>query len=110
MRTRSSLLRLESASGVFVALLFTAFSLADMFLSLAAFQLGVAEANPVLRHMAALGVFVPAKLAFTLVAGAIMAHLYPRRHAQALCWLAVVVMAWVNVYHVAGLTLLTLPS
>jgi hypothetical protein len=95
---------LGKVSGLFVATVYVVLGLGDLIMSLAAFHLGVSEANPVLGFMAARGLFVPAKLAFTLLVAILIALLYSRRRVQLLCWSALILMALVDLYHAVSLT------
>ncbi|MFB3880096.1 MAG: DUF5658 family protein [Armatimonadota bacterium] len=92
-------------SGVFLAAIYLALSLCDYLLSLAAFQLGVPEGNPVLRWAAAHGVFSLAKVGLTLVAAILIVVLSRARQGRAVAWAGVTVMAAVNVYHMVALHL-----
>lgn len=74
--------------------------------SSAAFVLGIPEANPVIAWLIAHGLFVPAKLAFTAVAAALIAWLYHRGQVRPVAWAALVTMAAVDIYHVWGLSTL----
>lgn len=91
-------------SAVFVALLYLILGVADLGFSLLAFRLGVAEGNPLLAWMEARGLFIPAKLALTGVATGLIAVLYSRDRARALCWALIALMVVVNAYHVVELS------
>jgi hypothetical protein len=91
-------------SAVFVALLYLILGVADLGFSLLAFQLGVAEGNPLLAWMEARGLFLPAKLALTGLAAGLIAVLYSRNRARGLCWALIALMVVVNVYHVTQLS------
>ena len=95
---------LAKPSAVFVALLYLVLGVADLGFSLIAFRLGVAEGNPLLAWMEARGLFLPAKLALTGLATGLIAVLYSRNRAQALCWAAIAVMVVVNAYHIIALS------
>jgi hypothetical protein len=97
-------LNLAKPSAVFVALIYLVLGLADLGFSLLAFQLGVLEGNPLLAWMSRHGLFVPAKLALTGLATALIALLYSRNRARGLCWGAILVMMTVDVYHVVALS------
>jgi len=100
------LFRLYRVSGICIALVYAAFSLSDMLLSLGAFALGVSEANPVLAWLTERGLFVHAKVVLTGITAGLIAWLYPRGKARPLAWSAVLLSAGVNVYHVWGLSVL----
>lgn len=93
-------------SGTFVAALYAAFGLADLVFSLAAFHLGIPEGNPVLRWACLHGLFVPAKLALTLVVAFLIDLLYGVGRVRAVCWGAVVAMACVDALHAISLSAL----
>ena len=93
-------------SGEFVAVVYAALSLSDMLLSSAAFFVGIPEANPVLAWLEARALFFPAKVLLTAVATGLIAWLYPRGKGRRVAWLALLVMAGVNAYHLWGLSLL----
>ena len=95
---------LGKVSGGFVAALYTAFGVTDLWLSLAAFRLGVSEGNPFLAFMGQHGLFVPAKLVLTAITAALIGFLYRRARAQLICWGALLVMVMVDVYHVVSLS------
>ncbi|MDH4180107.1 MAG: DUF5658 family protein [Armatimonadota bacterium] len=92
--------------GILIAGLYALLSVADMGFSSAAFVLGIPEANPVIAWLIAHGLFVPAKLAFTAVAAALIAWLYHRGQVRPVAWAALVTMAAVDIYHVWGLSTL----
>jgi hypothetical protein len=83
--------------------LYAAFSLADMVFSLAAFTAGVTEGNPLLAWLMPTGLFVPVKLLLTALIACLIAHFYPRKGIQPAAWLALLLTAAVNVYHLWGL-------
>jgi len=93
-------------SGTFVAVVFFAFSMTDMVLSLAAFVKGVPEGNPVMAWLLSENLFVPGKVLFTALVAGLIAWYYPRRSVRAAAWLAVALMGLVNAYHVWGLSVL----
>ena len=93
-------------SGWFVAGLYVVLSLGDLVFSLAAFSLGVPEANPVVAGLAQHGLFVPAKLVLALAIAVPVGVLYARRVARPAVWSALAVMALVNIYHIWGLSAL----
>ena len=97
------LARLGRVSGACVALLYAGFSLTDMVLSLAAFSAGVPEGNPLLAWLMPSGLFVPMKLLLTALIACLIAHFYPRKHIQPAAWLALLLTAAVNGYHLWGL-------
>jgi hypothetical protein len=94
---------LPRPDGLFAAMLYLILGAADLVLSLAAFHLGVAEGNPVLAFMARRGLFVPAKVALTVLAAGLIAVVYRNPRARPLCWAGVALMAVVDAYHVVGL-------
>ncbi|MBE9565684.1 MAG: hypothetical protein IMF16_02915 [Proteobacteria bacterium] len=94
---------LGKVSGAFVALLYAVFSFTDLLLTRAAFSLGVGEANPMLSWLDGHGLFVPAKVVFTLVAALLMGFLYSRGRARAIAWSALLLMVSVVGYHLWGL-------
>lgn len=98
--------RIRNASGVSVAVVYLALSLLDMLLSLAAFGLGVAEANPVLAWCAARGLFVPVKAMLTALAAVLIAVVYRRGRAYLVAWSSALLMAGVVAYHLWGLSAL----
>jgi hypothetical protein len=95
-------------SGAFVAVGYVIFSLGDMTLSSIAFVIGVPEANPVLAALADWGLFVPVKVGLTVVVAGLIGWLYPRGQCRGVAWLAVLAMAGVNLYHLWGLSRLSL--
>jgi len=96
--------KLAKPSAELVALTYLLFSLADLGFSLLAFRLGVVEGNPILAWMDGHGLFIPAKLALTGVATVLIAVLYSRNRARALCWGVVLVMVVVDAYHIIELS------
>jgi hypothetical protein len=104
MNRTALVLSLGKVSGGFVAAVYSAFGLADLWFSLIAFRLGVVEGNPFLALMRQDGLFVPAKLALTGIAALLIGVLYGQSRARMLCWGALLMMATVNVYHVVNLT------
>ncbi len=94
---------LGKVSGAVVALLYAAFSLTDLLLTRAAFSLGVGEANPLLAWLDGHGLFVPAKVALTLVAALLIGFLYSRGRARGIAWSALLLMVSVVGYHFWGL-------
>ena len=103
MNRTALVLSLGKVSGGFVAAVYSAFGLADLWFSLTAFRLGVAEGNPFLALMRQYGLFVPVKLGLTVVAAILISVLYRRSRAQMLCWGALLAMAAVDIYHVFNL-------
>ncbi len=103
MKSASATMSLPRPDGLFVAILYLLLGAADLVLSLAAFRLGVAEGNPVLAFMAARGLFVPAKVALTLLAAGLIVVVYRSPRARLLCWAGVALMALVDGYHTVGL-------
>jgi hypothetical protein len=95
---------LGKVSGHFVAVVYLVLGLGDLIMSLAAFRLGVAEGNPVLAFMVVHGLFVPAKLIFTVLAAGLIVTLYSRSRVQLICWSVLILMALVDVYHVVSLS------
>jgi len=93
-------------SGICVAVLFFAFSMMDMFFSLAAFVKGVPEGNPLMAWLLSENLFVPGKVIFTVLVAGLIAWYYPFRKVRAAAWSAVALMALVNAYHVWGLSVL----
>ncbi len=91
-------------AGVLVALLYVAFGLADMFLSMTAFGLGVPEANPVMAWLFARDLFVPGKMFLTVIVAALIVLTYPAKRARPAAWAALLVTAGVDVYHLWGLS------
>jgi hypothetical protein len=104
MNRTALVLILGKVSGGFVAAMYAAFGLADLWFSLVAFRLGVAEGNPFLALMRQEGLFVPVKLALTGIAALLIGVLYGRSRAQIVCWGALLMMATVDAYHVVNLT------
>jgi len=100
------LCRLYEVSGTSTAVLYVAFSLSDMLLSLSAFTLGVPEANPLMAWLTERGLFVQGKVLLTGLTAGMIAWLYPRARGRPVAWSAVLLTAGVNVYHVWGLSLL----
>jgi hypothetical protein len=100
LSTRGALVR---PSGGFVAALYAVFSMADLVLSLGALSLGIPEGNPVLAGFARHGLFVPAKVCFTVIAAVLMVLLYPRPRMRSLIWSGLLVMVMVDVYHLWNL-------
>ena len=92
--------------GAFTALVYVAFGLADLILSLAAFAIGIGEANPVLAWLGQYGLFIPAKLFLTVLAGGLIALLYQRRGIRPLAYAAIAIMAFVDAYHMWALNTL----
>ncbi len=86
-----------------MAALYVGLSATDHLLSLAAFSLGVQEGNPALAFLLQRGLFGPAKLLLTLLAGTLIATLYRYEPVRRLTWLAVLAMAAVDVYHIISL-------
>lgn len=86
-------------SGAFVALLYVSLGLADLLCSLAAFSLGFGEANPVLAWLGRHGMFVPGKIALTILVAGLISLLYNRRPARVVAWSGVLAMVAVNAYH-----------
>src|SRR5574340_285767 len=103
MKSTAFALSLGKVSGGFVAAAYTAFGLADLWFSLTAFRLGIAEGNPFLALMGQHGLFVPAKLALTGIAAVLIWVLYRRSRVQLICWAALLTMAAVDAYHVVNL-------
>ncbi len=91
-------------SSTFVAALYVAFGLGDLIFSLAAFRLGVPEANPLLRWACLHGCFVPAKIGLTLLVAALIDLLYGVNRVRTLCWGAVALMAVVDAFHAISLS------
>lgn len=92
--------------GLWVAGGYVLLSLTDMAFSSVAFALGISEANPVLAWLAGHGLFVPAKVVLSVLVAGLIVWLYPRGRVRTVGWLAVAVMAGVNVYHVWALSVL----
>jgi hypothetical protein len=99
-----ALRRLAPATGIVIALAYVAFGLADMFLSLTAFRLGVPEANPAMAWLLARDLFVPGKVLLTATVAVLIAISYPTRRARPAAWAALFLTAAVDVYHVWGLS------
>jgi hypothetical protein len=95
---------LRHPSSAFVALLYLIMGMADLGFSLLAFRLGVQEGNPLLAWMARHGLFLPMKVGLTLLATVLIAVVYERPRARAICWASVGLMVLVNCYHVIALT------
>jgi hypothetical protein len=74
-----------------------------MVLSLAAFTAGVPEGNPLLAWLMPNGLFVPMKLLLTALIACLIAYFYPRKGVQPAAWLALLLTAAVDVYHLWGL-------
>lgn len=91
-------------AGILIAVLYLAFGLADMFLSMTAFGLGVPEANPVMAWLFAHDLFVPGKMLLTVIVAALIVATYPVRRARPAAWAALLVTAGVDVYHLWGLS------
>ncbi len=100
----TGLRRLGRTTGILVALAYVAFGLTDMFLSLAAFGLGVPEANPVMGWLLVHDLFVPGKVLLTMTVAVLIAISYPARRARPAAWAALFITAAVDLYHVWGLS------
>jgi hypothetical protein len=100
----TALRRLGHATGILVALIYVAFGLTDMFLSLAAFSLGVPEANPFMGWLLAHNLFVPGKVLLTGTIAVLIAISYPAKRARPAIWAALLVTAAVDAFHVWGLS------
>ncbi len=96
--------RLGKVSGVFVALVYAAFSLSDMIFSMTAFLQGVPEANPVMVWLLHHGLFVPGKIALTAFVAVLIGWSYRMEAVRPAAWGALLVTFCVNVYHVWGLS------
>ena len=97
---------LGQVSGPFVAAMYVILSLTDMMLTSVAFVLGIPEGNPALAFLARHGLFLPVKVALTVVVAGLIVWLYPHRRARSAAWVGVVAMAAVVTYHVWGLRML----
>jgi hypothetical protein len=93
-------------SGAFVALVYVAFGLMDMVLSLAAFAVGISEGNPFLAWLGGYGLFIPGKLLLTGLTALLINLLYPFARTRYIAHAAVALMALVNAYHVWALNAL----
>jgi len=102
-RVLMKLTRLGRVSGVSVALLYAAFSLADMILSLTAFAHGVPEGNPVMSWLLGRHLFVPGKVFLTFLVSGLIAVLYRRSQVRSAAWVALSLMIAVDIYHFWGL-------
>ena len=96
--------RLGKVSGVFVALVYAAFSLSDMIFSMTAFLQGVPEANPVMVWLLHHGLFVPGKIALTAFVAVLIGWSYRMEAVRPAAWGALLVTVCGNVYHVWGLS------
>ena len=90
-------------SGPFLASLYIAFGLMDLILSLAAFAIGIPEGNPVLAWMGQQGLFFPAKVILTILVAFLIASLYPHKSVRPVAYSAILIMAFVDAYHVWAL-------
>lgn len=97
-------------SSTFVAALYLVFGLGDLIFSLAAFRLGIPEANPLLRWACLHGYFVPVKVGLTVLVAALIDLLYGVNRVRTLCWGAVALMALVDVFHAVSLSGLLPPG
>jgi hypothetical protein len=105
MTRLSNFLRiLVGVSGVTVVLLYAAFGLTDLLLSLAAFARGIPEANPFLAWLVPTGMFVIMKLLMTALVACLIVYFYPRRSIQPAAWFALFITAGVDLYHLWGLS------
>ena len=103
-RVGNLLWRLGKVSGVFVALVYSAFSLSDMIFSLTAFLQGVPEANPVMVWLLQHGLFIPGKIALTAFVAVLIGWSYRMEAVRPAAWGALLVTFGVNVYHLWGLS------
>jgi len=104
-RAGNLLWRLGKVSGVFVALVYSAFSLSDMIFSLTAFLQGVPEANPVMVWLLHHGLFIPGKMALTAFVAVLIGWSYRLEPVRPAAWGALLVAFCVNVYHLWGLSM-----
>ena len=104
-RAGNRLWRLGKVSGVFVALVYSAFSMSDMIFSLTAFLQGVPEANPVMVWLIQHGLFVPGKIALTALVAVLIGWSYRIAAVRPAAWGALLVTFCVNVYHLWGLSM-----
>ena len=102
-RVLTQLQLLGRISGWSVALLYAAFSLADMVFSLTAFAHGIPEGNPVMSWLLAHHFFVPGKVILTLFVSGLIALLYRRSAVRSAAWVALSLMVVVDIYHFWGL-------
>ena len=58
------------------------------------------------QRRVARGLFIPGKVALTVLAAGLIARLYPRGHGRGVAWMALLATAGVNAYHVWALILL----
>jgi hypothetical protein len=98
--------RLFKFSGPFSASLYIAFGLMDLILSLAAFALGIPEGNPVLAYMEQQGLFLPAKVILTILVAILIAFLHHHKSVRPVAYSAILIMAFVDAYHVWALSAL----
>jgi hypothetical protein len=104
MRQRLRFASRLGVSGAFVALLYMVLGFGDLLCSLAAFSLGFAEANPVLAWLGRHELFVPGKIALTVVVAGMISLLYHRAQARVVAWSGVLAMVAVNAYHIIRLS------
>jgi len=104
-RVGDRLWRLGKVSGAFVALVYSAFSLTDMVLSLTAFLQGVPEGNPVMAWLLCHSLFVPGKIALTALVAVLIGWSYRLEAVRPAAWAALLLTLAVNVYHLWGLSL-----
>ncbi len=103
---RGPLHYLYKVSGESLAVMYVTLSMSDMVLSVVAFMHGVAEGNPAMAWLVARGLFIPGKVALTVLAAGLIARLYPRGQGRGVAWMALLTTAGVNAYHVWALILL----
>ncbi len=96
--------RFRRVSGAFVALVYSAFSLTDLVLSLTAFMHGVPEANPFMAWLVTHNFFVQGKLLLTALVAFLIGWHYHRKPVQTVAWGALLFTAAIDIYHLWGLS------
>lgn len=96
---------IKGAKMIAVFLLYLAFGLADLILTLIAFSWGVKEGNPIMAASIQNGYFIPAKIFLTALIAFGVAFIYKKY--PKIAWYILFLMAAVLVYHAWGLSQLT---
>ncbi len=89
---------LYKVSGESLAVMYVTLSMSDMVLSVVAFTHGVPEGNPAMAWLVARGLFIPGKVALTVLAACLIARLYPRGHGRGVAWTALLGMVATLLY------------
>lgn len=90
------------------AALYLLFSIADLVFSRVAFAYGIAEGNPVMASLVEVGLFVPGKIAISLLVTGLMIVVYTAsRRWQWTTWAGVLLMGGVVGYHLWALPKVT---